>query len=438
MAKPYREGRGWAIRCRYRGRDIYLSGYASAADASRAAEAEKVAMDRLGAAVRDGPRKTTLATALVDYARERLPYLKGARQDAQRINNYLRTQQMPVVRLSPVETPGKGVRYFDVTLQPEAARTVVNSLKTHRAGQLARGAGTTAQRRRLARMTVADITRHDIQLLMNAMKDDGFSAATISLERAELMRLFNYASSAWNWAQPAVNPATGLDMPKIDNARDRVLTNGEWQKITAALDGYSNTLVVPAIALLLQTAMRSSEPLLRATWADVDWERCVLHLSDSKNGKRDVPLSPGAIESLRLLQARAGQPEPGAKILPTTYEALKKAWTTACRRAGVEGVKLHDLRHTAATRYALEYNGNIPVLKVITGHRTDAMLMRYIHVKAQDVVAMMHGRPLAFEHAPAGYICSDSAQPLPPSPPPVQRPAPTSNVLVVDFSRRTA
>lgn len=66
MAKPYREGRGWAIRCRYLGRDIYLSGYASAAEASRAAEAERLALDTMGAAVREGPRKTTLADALAD------------------------------------------------------------------------------------------------------------------------------------------------------------------------------------------------------------------------------------------------------------------------------------------------------------------------------------------------------------------------------------
>lgn len=226
-------------------------------------------------------------------------------------------------------------------------------------------------------------------------------------------------------------------MPKIDNARNRVLTNKEWRQITEALDGYGNPYVIPAIALLLQTAMRSSEALLRATWSNVDLEQCVLHLSDAKGGKRDVPLSPEAIESLLLLRERAGNAGLGSRILPTTYEALKKAWTTACKAAGVEGVKLHDLRHTAATRYALEYNGNIPVLKVITGHKTDSMLMRYIHVNARDVVGMMHGRPLTHDNAPAGYVIKTDGPGEPPTLP-LPGEDKTSNVVVVDFGRKAA
>lgn len=435
MAKPYKEGRGWAIRSRYKGEDIYLCGYSTAAAATKAAEAEKQAIDKFGKATRLGPHRTCLAVAFMDYARERLPFLKGARQDAQRINNYLRACDLPVIHLeeATTEPDSNSVRYFDVSFVEEGDRNIPGSLQAHRAAQVEKGEASTKQRKRIARLMVADVTRHHLQTFINAMKADGFAPASIGLERAELRRLFNYAKNSWSWSEPATNPATKLDMPKIDNARDRVLTNKEWKLITSALDGYGNPYVIPAIALLLQTAMRSSEPLIRATWANVDWERCILHLSTAKGGKRDVPLNPEAIESLRLLREKAeidGCAGLASRILPTTYEALKKAWSTACKAAGVEGVKIHDLRHTAATRYALEYNGNIPVLKVITGHKTDSMLMRYIHIKASDVVGMMHGRPMTHDNAPAGYVVKAEELELPPAPP--QRlENKTSNVIVV-------
>lgn len=85
-----------------------------------------------------------------------------------------------------------------------------------------------------------------------------------------------------------------------------------------------------------------------------------------------------------------------------TYEALKAAWNRACKRAGIENANLHDLRHTSATRFALEFNGNLPVLKLITGHKTDIQLQRYVNIKVDDVVRLMHGRTLDEENAPAG------------------------------------
>ena len=89
-------------------------------------------------------------------------------------------------------------------------------------------------------------------------------------------------------------------------------------------------------------------------------------------------------------------------IFCLSYESLKKAWATACRTAGVEDARMHDLRHTAATRYALEFNGNVFVLKAITGHKTDAMLARYVNITPEMVATMLHKEVLDDDHAPAG------------------------------------
>lgn len=191
MAKPYKEGSGWAIRVRYKGEEIYLSGFPTAAAATKAAAAERQAIDKIGKPTRLGPHRTCLAVAFADYARERLPFLKGARQDAQRINNYLRACDLPIIDLKAVkvDTESSSVRYFDVSFVEEGDRNIPNSLQAHRADQAVKGEASAKQRKRIARMMVADVTPHHLQMFINAMKADGFAPASIGLERAELRRL---------------------------------------------------------------------------------------------------------------------------------------------------------------------------------------------------------------------------------------------------------
>ncbi len=68
----------------------------------------------------------------------------------------------------------------------------------------------------LATKMVADISRHDLQQLVNKMREEGSEAATIGLERSLLRAFFNYARKKWSW-DIADNPATGLDMPAIND-----------------------------------------------------------------------------------------------------------------------------------------------------------------------------------------------------------------------------
>lgn len=449
MANPYREGKGWSIRARHKGEAIYRGGFASPAAARRYLDERKAAIDQLGRPARSGSERTVLAVAFSDYALERLPYLKGARQDAQRINNYLRACNLPVLRLTPAE-PGLNarsdeeggtatkVRYWTVDLVDESARRIANSLQHHRAKQAQEAAEVQAVRRRLAVTRMDGIGRHHVQSLINAMRDAGFEASTIEKERAELRRLFNHAQSVWSWAAPQRNPASGLDMPAVDNRRERVVSNDEWARILAELNGHRNFYVIPALTFLLHTAMRSSEQLITARWEDVDWERRVLCLRDAKSGRRRVPLGREAINTLRTLrqvlreraktkEARDAWTEETGPIFQLSYESLKKAWATACRAAGVENAKLHDLRHTAATRYALEFSGNLFVLKAITGHKTDAMLSRYVNITPEMVASMLHGEALDNGHAPAGTPPRNSDDGDWPA-----------NVVRLDVSRRTA
>lgn len=409
MAKPYQEGAGWAFRLRTGGEDIYRSGFKNKTEAKRAMNALEAELCGAPAQSGLGPHRTSLGVAFSDYARERLPYLKGASQDARRINRYLRALALPIVELTPVKLVKDGKRvYWDVAFVEEPARAIPASLTAHRHQQSADSADSDRARKRLATMMMADVTTHHIQVLIDALVAEGKKSATVYLERSELRRLFKHASAVWKWRRLGGNPAGAeVTMPPTDAGRDRVVTNAEWQKMSRELAAYPNPHAAPLACLMLETAMRSCEPLVHLRWGHIDWEQRVLALPDGKAGGRKVPLSPGALHILAQLKKYAQTPpQPDDRVFPTTYEAVKKAWAVACKAAGVTGVGLHDLRHTSATRFSLEFKGNLPVLMVITGHKTAQMAMRYVNVKATEVATMMHGEALDVNHTAAGYEMS--------------------------------
>ena len=129
----------------------------------------------------------------------------------------------------------------------------------------------------------------------------------------------------------------------------------------------------------------ASEPLQHATWGNVDWERRIRSLNDGKAGKREVPLSPVAIQVLRDL----GPGEPDAPIVKITYDSLKKALERACKLAGINDLILHDMRRTGATRLGVKI-GNIFLVQALTGHKAIVMAQRYLQVGADDVVNILH------------------------------------------------
>ncbi len=403
-AKPFRAGDGWAMRRRVRGTELYVSAHPSAAAARRAMAEQVTVMTSGGSPKGFGPYRTSVAQALQDYGMERLPFMKGALQDANRLNKVLRAARLATLKVTRWEAAlaqglvqpdarrtdrkGRGQHCVVELVEPEPARRIPKGLGAHRKKLSDETARSDALRRRIACMPVADVQRHHLQAFIDALRAEGREPATLQLEQAMYRGFFNYAARIWNWSAPEDNPATHLVMPPVDNARERVMSAAEEARLDQALEDCRNAVAAQVVVLLTETGMRASEPLLYATWGAVDWERKVLKLSDAKAGRRDVPLSPKALDVLRRLHEEAPR-EPGARIFELTYESLKAAWNRALERAGLDDLRLQDLRHTAATRLALK-TGNVLLVKALTGHKTMAMVNRYMNVKADDVVAVLH------------------------------------------------
>ncbi|MPW20096.1 tyrosine-type recombinase/integrase [Paraburkholderia sp. CNPSo 3157] len=391
MASIYPEGAGWAVRNRSRNDTFYQAGFATRAKAQAWLNKREKAIEQRGRPFGLGPEKTTLAQALADYLPLRVPYLKSGDQLCRRINRFIRYGRLPTYQTIPVARRTHETRdscdrktvYFELERVPYTpVRVIPQGLGAHRAAQARQGDTSERVRERLACTKVADITRHHIQPLIHALQQEGKAAQTIAHEQAVLREFFNFVKRQWNWVTPAENPAAQLEMPDIDNARDRVLTPDEQERLEAALRECRNPYVAPFIGLLLETAMRQSELLVTAQWRDVDWSRRVLRLWDAKSGGRDVPLTQGALDILNALPRGAAED----RVFPMTLSALNAAWYRAIERAGLENLHKHDLKHCAVTRFAGLLQGDIFLLKVFSGHKTLSQLVRYVNPKVEDAL----------------------------------------------------
>jgi integrase len=139
-----------------------------------------------------------------------------------------------------------------------------------------------------------------------------------------------------------------------------------------------------AIRLLILTGARLRE-ILHAKWEQVDIERGLIFLADSKTGKKPLYLSAAVQQVLADLPRVEGNPHviAGAKDGQPRSD-LKKPWAAVSRAASLEGVRLHDLRHSFASIGAGASLG-LPIIGKLLGHSQPATTARYAHLDADPL-----------------------------------------------------
>jgi hypothetical protein len=100
-AQAFREGTGYALRKHHKGNDLYVSGQKTIRAAHEAMRKKLSAIDDNERPAGMGAAKTTLAQAMQDYAMARLPSMKGAVQEARRMNHYLRAAGLQTLVATP-------------------------------------------------------------------------------------------------------------------------------------------------------------------------------------------------------------------------------------------------------------------------------------------------------------------------------------------------
>ena len=220
----------------------------------------------------------------------------------------------------------------------------------------------------------------------------GKSNNTVRLELSLLSHLFTIALKEWRVGL-FYNPVANIRKPSPGKGRDRRLSAEEEIALFQACDSHSNPMLGWMARIALYTGMRAGE-IKSLTRSQVDLDKRTVHLTETKNGSsRTVPLSRQATEVFHVTLNNPVRPldtdlifwgEPGRDGVRRSYE-FRPAWSRTLKKAGIEGLRFHDLRHEAVSRLVEAGLGDQEV-STISGHKSMQMLKRYTHLRAEDLV----------------------------------------------------
>jgi integrase len=197
--------------------------------------------------------------------------------------------------------------------------------------------------------------------------------STINREIALLSSVFTTAIA---WKHTISNPVRGVARFEEPDPVERPLTSDEEIRLLDAARKH----LKPILVLLINTGLRRNE-LLSLQWKNVHFATSQL-LIPKTNCKRKqmrmVPLNSVALETLQALP-RNHEYVFYNKKTGTYMRDIKTAFHAACERAGIKGLRLHDLRHTFATRLRDKSESLTTIMKLM-GHSKYETTLRYAHV----------------------------------------------------------
>ena len=248
----------------------------------------------------------------------------------------------------------------------------------------------------LGALKVSAVTRQDILKLHHKLRATPGAANRVL---ALLSKMFGLAED-WGIRADSRNPCRRIKKFE-ESSRERFLTTEELRRLGSALDKAKRDGKHPSgigiIRLLLFTGCRRDE-ILTLQWSFVDFERTCLRLPDSKTGAKVVRLGAPALDLLSGLPrfaspyvfpaARGANTSPDRKrrIGAGHFVGIERIWQHVRARAGLEDVRLHDLRHTFAS-WSVMGGATLHMTGALLGHRQAGTTMRYAHLADDPVQA---------------------------------------------------
>lgn len=247
-------------------------------------------------------------------------------------------------------------------------------------------------RQPIAEKTLRELTIDDVVAYRDARIEEGRAASTVRNNLNTLSAVFE-----WLIHERGIqtsNPIASLrkrkrGIPQPGAGRERRLRPGEEERIWSQLTGetWQNRQWRALFPVLLDTGMRAGEALsICAGW--VRAEPGFVTIPQTKNGeRRDVALSDRAHEC--LLQQAEGEPD-DARVFRFTKNSCEHEWQKIRLAAGCPDLRIHDLRHEALSRMAAR-GADLKTLMRQSGHKTVAVLMRYLNPTKEEQRARLFG-----------------------------------------------
>jgi len=236
------------------------------------------------------------------------------------------------------------------------------------------------QIRSIARLALSVIRPKDVADFIREREQEGASSNTIRLDLAIISRAFEAAISDWGM-DFLPNPVKKAKKPRLPGGRTRRLLEDEETLLKACKEKFR-----PVVEFALETAMRRAE-IAEMTWENVNLQRRSVFLGITKNTEsRTVPLSPRALEILQGLPRQLS-----GSVFGFSKNQITDHMRRTVKRAGLEDLRFHDLRHEATSRFFENTDLDVMEIKMITGHKSMQMLARYAHLRADRLADRLAG-----------------------------------------------
>ncbi len=212
--------------------------------------------------------------------------------------------------------------------------------------------------------------------------------ATVNRYMAALSHMFTIAMKEWGLADE--NPFRKVSKKKEPRGRLRFLSDEERSQLLEACKQAKRTSLYMIVVLALSTGARRME-LLRLTWEDVDLNRGVITLHETKNGDRRIlPLTGHALE---LVKKHAQVRHLSCNLLFPGKDLKKPVdirtpFENALKRAGIMDFRFHDLRHSCASYLAMN-GASLAEIAEVLGHKTLQMVKRYAHLSEAHTMGVV-------------------------------------------------
>jgi len=228
------------------------------------------------------------------------------------------------------------------------------------------------------KMDLREISSFHVEAYRAKRLKQGIRKSTTNREMALLKKIFNLSI---NWGYCELNPLLKITLfSEKDNLRERVLSPEEELPLMERLPAQIRPIVITA----LSTGMRKNE-ILNLKWENVDLESRLIRVVGTKSGKnRQIPMNERLFALFQSLKKQA----PSAYVFPNPktgkpYQGIKRSFQKACREAGIENLRFHDLRHTFGTRL-IQSGADIVTVQTLLGHHSVVITQRYTHTNSEQ------------------------------------------------------
>jgi integrase len=262
---------------------------------------------------------------------------------------------------------------------------------------------------KLGELHMGSISPPDIAVFVETMRSQDYALGTCN--RALVLLRYGF-ELAIRWKTPGVesNPVKEIKNLRDDNRIERFLSNQQTINLLEAVKQSESEMLQYIVLFLIYTGARKREAL-DAKWQDIDWDRKSWRIPKTKSGKvRHIPLSKGALSVLEALKALCLEGKLGKHLKAFSMEDMTHlhifanirtgqpyvsffySWNAARIRAGLPGLRVHDLRHSFAS-FLVNAGRSLYEVQELLGHADIRTTSRYAHLSRERLIAAVEVVP---------------------------------------------